>query len=488
VPPAEPILVGAILLMAGVIAGKVSARLGIPALLLFLCIGMLAGADGPGGIDFNDAPLASAIGSVALALILFSGGLHTSWSAVRPILTPGMVLATFGTTVTAIITGAAAVFIFDISWPLGLLVGSIVSSTDAAAVFSILRSRGISLRPPLRPLLEFESASNDPTAVFLTVGFTTLILMPESTAGELIVLLVQQLVVGTALGILTGRVAVWLINKIKLEYEGLYPVLSLALVLLIYALTAVLGGSGFLAVYLAGITMARHRLLHKRTLSRFHDGVSWLMQITMFLMLGLLVYPTQVVKVVVPGLALSAALMLVARPVSVWLSLSGRRWNNRERAFVSWVGLRGAVPIILATFPLASGVEHAGVIFNAVFFVVILSVALQGTTLSVVARWLKLDAPEPDVSDDREEIVGGATTGRRLHEIEIHNGSWVVGKRVVELDLPEGVWVVLLNRGEDYLVPQGPTVIEAGDRLTVLADQPELRKVEDILTGGTQRR
>ena len=234
--------------------------------------------------------------------------------------------------------------------------------------------------------------------------------------------------------------------------------------------------------------MARHRLLHKRTLSRFHDGVSWLMQITMFLMLGLLVYPTQVVKVVVPGLALSAALMLVARPVSVWLSLSGRRWNNRERAFVSWVGLRGAVPIILATFPLASGVEHAGVIFNAVFFVVILSVALQGTTLSVVARWLKLDAPEPDVSDDREEIVGGATTGRRLHEIEIHNGSWVVGKRVVELDLPEGVWVVLLNRGEDYLVPQGPTVIEAGDRLTVLADRPELRKVEDILTGGTQRR
>jgi len=281
---------------------------------------------------------------------------------------------------------------------------------------------------------------------------------------------------------------VWMVNKIKLEYEGLYPVLTLALVLLIYSLTAVLGGSGFLAVYLAGITMARHRLLHKRTLTRFHDGISWLMQITMFLLLGLLVYPTQVIRVIVPGLALAAALMLVARPVAVWLSLGGRRWNHRQRAFVSWVGLRGAVPIILATFPLASGVEHANLIFNAVFFVVILSVALQGTTIPVVARWLKLEAPEPDVSGEREEIVGGATTGRRLHEIEIRDGSWVVGKRVVELDLPEGVWVVLVNRGEDYLVPQGPTVIESGDRLTVLADTRELGQLEDILTNGTQRR
>lgn len=487
-PPAEPILIGAILLMAGVIAGKVSARLGIPALLLFLGIGMLAGSDGPGGIDFSDARLASAIGSVALALILFSGGLDTRWAAVRPVLAPGMVLATLGTTITALITGAAAVYIFDVSWPLGFLVGSIVSSTDAAAVFSILRSRGISLRPPLRPLLEFESASNDPTAVFLTVGFTTLILMPESTAWELIVLLAQQIVLGTAMGIASGRVAVWLINKIKLEYEGLYPVLSLALVLLVYSLTAVLGGSGFLAVYLAGITMARQRLLHKRTLSRFHDGVGWLMQITMFLLLGLLVFPTQVVRVIGPGLALALVLMLIARPVAVWLSLIGRRWNNRERALVSWVGLRGAVPIILATFPLASGVERANLIFNAVFFVVILSVALQGTTLPVVAKWLKLDAPEPDVTGEREEIVGGATTGRRLHEIEIHDGSWVVGKRVVELDLPDGVWVVLVNRGEDYLVPQGPTVLEAGDRLTVLADPPELRQIRDILTNGTQRR
>ena len=212
------------------------------------------------------------------------------------------------------------------------------------------------------------------------------------------------------------------------------------------------------------------------------------MQITMFLLLGLLVYPTQVIRVIVPGLALAAALMLVARPVAVWLSLGGRRWNHRQRAFVSWVGLRGAVPIILATFPLASGVEHANLIFNAVFFVVILSVALQGTTIPVVARWLKLEAPEPDVSGEREEIVGGATTGRRLHEIEIRDGSWVVGKRVVELDLPEGVWVVLVNRGEDYLVPQGPTVIESGDRLTVLADTRELGQLEDILTNGTQRR
>ncbi|HLT97790.1 MAG TPA: potassium/proton antiporter [Acidimicrobiia bacterium] len=487
-PQPEPILIGAVLLLAGVVAGKVSGRLGIPALILFLGIGMLAGSDGPGGIDFNDADMASAIGSVALAFILFSGGLDTRWSAVRPVLRPGIVLATFGTALTAALTGAAAIFIFDVSPALGLLIGSIVSSTDAAAVFSVLRSRGINLRGRLRPLLEFESASNDPMAVFLTVCFTTLVLTPESTVWQLIWLFIQQVLVGAALGILLGRASVWVVNRIRLEYEGLYPVLTLALVLFIYSLTAALGGSGFLAVYLAGITMARHRLLHKRTLMRFHDGVSWLMQITMFLLLGLLVFPSRMLPVTGRGLLLAGVLMFIARPVAVWVSLAGKTWPRAERLLISWVGLRGAVPIILATFPLAAGVERAGLIFNAVFFVVILSVALQGTTIPIVARWLKVDAPGIDPADEREEIVGGESTGRTLHEIEIEDDWWAVGRRIVELDLPPSVWLVLITREGEFLVPQGPTEIEPGDRLTVLANAQERKQVERILTGMSRLR
>jgi cell volume regulation protein A len=478
-PPAEPLLVVAALLLVAVLAGKISGRFGIPALVLFLAIGMLAGSDGPGGIDFTDANLASSIGAVALAYILFSGGLDTRWSAVRPVLTPGIVLATLGTLITAFVAGVGAAIVFGAPLRMGLLMGAIVSSTDAAAVFAVLRSRGVGLKGRLRPLLEFESGSNDPMAVFLTIGLTTLVTEPDTSAWDLVWLFVRQLTLGTAFGLVMAWGAIWLINHIRLEHEGLYPVLTLATVIAIYSVTASLGGSGFLAVYLAGLTMSRRRLVHKRSLTRFHDGIGWLMQIAMFLILGLLVFPSDLPSVALPGLGLAATLILVARPLAVFLTLRPSRWTVNERTFVSWVGLRGAVPIILATFPLAAGVEGADIIFDAVFFVVLISVLLQGTTIPTVARILKVES-DRTVQPDRDRIVGSGATGRTLQELEVHGESWIAGRQIVELDLPEGVWLTLLVRDGDVISPQGPTILDEGDVLTVLASPAELRELAEM--------
>ncbi|HJU51200.1 MAG TPA: potassium/proton antiporter [Acidimicrobiia bacterium] len=482
-PSFEPVFVVAILLLLGVLAGKLSSRFGVPALLLFLLIGMLAGSDGPGGIDFTNAPLAAAVGSIALALILFSGGLDTRWRAVRPVVWSGMSLATVGTLITGAVGGLAAVYIFDYPLLFGLLAGSIISSTDAAAVFSILRSRGIGLRGKLRPLLELESATNDPMAVFLTIGLSELIINAETEAISLVFLFVRQMGLGALVGIALARAAVWVLNKIKLEYEGLYPVLTLATVLLIFSATSAIEGSGFLAVYLAGLTMSRHRLIHKRSLARFHDGVGWLMQIAMFLVLGLLVFPSQIPTVALPSLGLTLVLMFVARPVAVWIALAFSEFSWREKALVAWVGLRGALPIVLATFPLAAGVPLAPEIFNVVFFVVLISVALQGTTISRVAHWLGV-VDETAVEGDRPELITGGDERRSITEVIIPADSWVDGRRVVELDFPTGMWLSLIARGDQFLVPQGPTVLSAGDRLTILASPEEKERVIELLESG----
>ena len=390
------------------LAGKLSGRFGVPALLFFLLVGMAAGSDGAGGIEFTDAPLAATVGSVALAFILFSGGLDTRWQQVRPLLGPGLLLATVGTAGhgSRRWSGSFACF-FDLPLPYGLLTGAIVSSTDAAAVFSVLRSKGIALRGRVRPLLELESASNDPMAVFLVIGITELITHPEADGWSLVLLFLRQMGLGAIIGLVLARAAVWLLNKIKLEYEGLYPVLTVGLVLLIFSAAAAVEGSGFLAVYIAGVTLSRHRLIHKRSIGRFHDGVGWLMQIAMFLVLGLLVFPTQLPAVAWRGVGLALVLMLVARPLAIWLSLAFTSFNWRDKLLISWVGLRGAVPIVLATFPLAAGVPFAGDIFNVVFFVVFLSVALQGTSISVASRLIGVDDDTSDHAGDRPELVTG---------------------------------------------------------------------------------
>ncbi len=472
------ILIGAaVLLIISVVASKISDRFGVPALLLFLILGMLAGSDGPGGIYFDDPSLAQSIAVIALVLILFAGGLDTQWESVRPVLKEGVILATFGVFITALVVGLVACCLFGFSLAEGLLLGSIVSSTDAAAVFSVLRSKGIGLKGQLQPLLELESGSNDPMAIFLTVGLIQLITQPDSSPLSLISLFFLQMFVGALVGYVMGRVMLVLINRLKLGTEGLYPVLTLALVFLTFGLTDVAGGSGFLAVYLAGIVVGNRDFLHKKSLLRFHDGMAWLMQIAMFLTLGLLVFPSRLVPVLGVSLIMAAALMFVARPIAVFLGLLPSTLDWRSKTFVSWIGLRGAVPIILATFPLLAGVAHADLIFNVVFFVVLTSVLLQGTSIPLVARWLGLDAPVVPQKLYPIEFTPMGEFKSELKELAIPSGSRVDGKAIVELGLPDDFLVILIARDDDFVLPSGGTVLKAGDTLLVLSEQESFDRV-----------
>jgi cell volume regulation protein A len=477
------VIVAVLLLLLGLLASKVSGRLGVPALLLFLGLGMLAGSEGPGGIAFDDFEVAQAVGVVALAFILYSGGLDTEWRRVRGLLGPGIALATAGTLVTGVVVGLAAAWILGLSLTAGLLLGSVVSSTDAAAVFSILRSREVSLKGDLRPLLELESGSNDPMAVFLTLGCLELLTEPATGAAGILMLFVAQMGVGLAVGLAVGFGSVWAINRIRLGFEGLYPVGLIATVLLAYGAADLLHGSGFLAVYTAGLVMSRSHFLHKKSLMRFADGLAWLMQIAMFLVLGLLVFPSQLAAVAGRALLIGAVLILVARPLAVIPLLAPTRFTLRETGLLSWVGLRGAVPIVLATFPLVRGIPQAALIFNVVFFVVLMSVLVQGTTVPVVARWLRLDAPSRREKPPPLQVLESAQGTLDLHEIAIPDGSPAAGRRILDLDLPEEVLVVVVSRADGYVMPQGATVLLSGDRVLVLSDASSLPRAEQLLTG-----
>ncbi|NTV64890.1 MAG: potassium/proton antiporter [Oscillochloris sp.] len=474
----ELILLGvAALLAISVLASKASSRTGIPALLLFLLVGMLAGVEGPGQIYLDNPKLVQSVGVVALVLILFSGGLDTSWDAVLPVLWSGFTLANLGVLISAAIMGGIASLVLGYSPLEGMLLGAIVSSTDAAAVFTVLRARGVDLKGDLEPLIEFESGSNDPMAVFLTVMLTGLVVGSAGPISSLLPAFIWQMVLGTAAGYGMGHAMIWAVNKLRLGQEGLYPVLTLALVLLTYSLTAVLGGNGFLAVYLTGIVMNGHNFVHKRSLMRFHEGMAWLMQITMFITLGLQVTPSKLLPVAGVGLLMAAALMFVARPVSVFLSLVLTRLSIREKLAISWVGLRGAVPIVLATFPLLAGVPHADTIFNIVFFIVISSVLLQGTTIPQVANWLGVRASERHEFHYPYEFVPNVSACSRLIELRVTPTSSACGQAIMELGLPPGALVVSINRDEESLVPGGGTVLEAGDQVLVLAEDELLETV-----------
>lgn len=382
------LFVASLLLLLSIFAWKVSSKLGIPALVLFLGIGMLAGSDGPGGIYFDDALVAQSVGVIALAFILFAAGLETEWKVVRPALGGALSLSTIGVLLTAIVVALFAVLVLHVSFLEGLLLGAIISATDAAAVFSVLGARNVQLTGKLLPLLELESGTNDPMAVFLTLGLTRLLTSPQESVFGVILLFVQQMGIGAILGVLIGWAAIWLINRLNLDVEGLYRVFTIALVLFAYGLTAILGGSGFLAVYLVGLLLGNSSVQRVDRLSRFHDSLAWLMQIAMFLILGLLVFPSHLPTVLGSGLLITVVVVFLARPVSVLIALLPVHMSLREKLFVSWVGLRGAVPIVLATFPLLAGVSKASLLFDLVFFVVLASVLLQGTTVTLVAKWL----------------------------------------------------------------------------------------------------
>jgi len=480
--PMEYILVGAsVLLLLSVLASKASTRLGIPALLLFLLIGMLAGSDGPGGIYFDDPRLAQSMGVMALAFILFAGGLDTHWESVRPVVWRGVALSTLGVFLTALLVGWFARIVLDFSLLEGLLLGAVVSSTDAAAVFSVLRAKRVSLRGQLKPLLELESASNDPMAVFLTIGFIHLLTNPTATAVDLVPKLFVQMALGAIMGYGIGKGMIFLVNRLRLESEGLYPVLTLSFVLLAYGATTSVGGNGFLAVYVAGLVTGKSDFIHKKSLMRFHDGLAWLMQIAMFLTLGLLVFPSRLVPVVGDGLLVAMFLMLLARPLSVFVSLLPIKMSFKEKAMISWVGLRGAAPIILATFPLLAGIAKADMIFNLVFFIVLTSVLLQGTSIPLFARWLGVAAPLAAKRQYPLEFLPTSSTKSNLVELQVPSNSLVVGKRILELGLPKGALVVLISRKEEFIVPSGGTSLEAGDTMLVLADKNDLVHLRSLV-------
>ncbi|WP_292364819.1 MULTISPECIES: potassium/proton antiporter [unclassified Methanoculleus] len=479
------VLVGiAVLFLISIVANRFSERLGVPALLIFLAVGMLAGSEGPGGIPFDDPAIAQVIGVIALAYILFSGGLDTRWEQIQPVLWPGIALSTIGVVLTAALLGAFAVLVLGFPPITGLLLGAVVSSTDAAAVFSVLRTAKARLQGNLRPFLEFESGSNDPMAVLLTTGIIALILTPASSIFALVPMFVQQMAVGGLLGYGMGGAIVFLINRLKLESEGLYPVLTLAMVLMTYGLTATLGGSGFIAVYIAGLVMGNSVVLHKKSLIRFHDGIAWLMQIVMFLALGLLVFPSALATAVVPGLLAAIFLILIARPVAVLLTLLPWKMPVNEKVLVSWVGLRGAVPIILATYPLVAGVPNAETIFNMVFFIVLVSALVHGTSIPSVARWLDLAAPLEEAHGLSREFEVDPDTPSELLELVIPSDAPAVGRQVVDLGLPKGALIILMQKGDERFVPGGSTVIEAGDTLLLLTTDDLAETVRATLISG----
>lgn len=470
------------LFFVSILADKAGYRLGVPALLLFLAVGMAFGSDGL-GITFNDVYAAQAIGSVALCIILFSGGMDTKLSEIKPIAIQGVVLATVGVVLTALITG------FAIFWILGktcasasvgiltaMLMAATMSSTDSASVFSILRSKGLRLKNNLRPMLELESGSNDPMAYVLTITLISIINADTTPSIWLAIgTIIMQLLIGTAMGYILGKALLWIINKIDINNDSLYPIFVLTSCIFIFSSTYFLQGNSYLAVYIGGLVIGNSKFIHKRTTIRFFDGLSWLSQLIMFLTLGLLVNPHELIPIIIPGCIISLLMIFVTRPISVFACLLPfRKMPLRDKTFVSWVGLRGAVPIIFAILTLAADVPHARLIFNIVFFCTLVSLILQGTSLPLMAKLLgvaeapkSLNSPKHFDIDLPEEIKSVAT------EMSITESMLANGNKLMDFELPDNTLAIMVKRDNGFFVPTGKSIIKAGDRLLLITDHDQ---------------
>ena len=475
------LLVISILFIASILAGKAGGRFGVPALLLFLGVGMLFGSDGI-GLHFDNIKVAQIVGTVALSAILFSGGLDTKIADIKPVLGSGISLATLGVLVTAVATGAVLWLVIDrrlgIGFMLCLLLASTMSSTDSASVFSILRGKGLNLKHNLRPTLELESGANDPMAYVLVLTFIGMVQQEGSPHwGGAIAMLLMQLAIGAVSGWASGKGIVWMVNRINVDNVSLYPILVLAASFFVFSATYYLQGNSYLAVYIAGLVVGNSKFVHRRSTRNFFDGITWLAQLSMFLTLGLLVNPSELKSVLVPGLIVSFVMIFITRPLSVFISLAPfRRYTFKDRLFVSWVGLRGAVPIIFAILCRASGVPHSAEMFNIVFLCTLVSLVVQGTSLPLVAHWLDVseapEAPTRPASSDfdidfPEEIKSAAT------EIEITEPMFAGGSRLMDLRLPEKTLAIMVKRGDSFFVPTGKTLLHVGDRLMVLSDNQQ---------------
>ena len=470
--PEHILLIASIILFFSILASKAGYRFGLPSLLLFLGVGMLFGSDGL-GIQFSSPKITQFIGMLALSIILFSGGMDTKVAEIKPVAGPGIVLA------TTFITGSFIYLLFDImsdkislTYPEALLLAAVMSSTDSASVFSILRSKGVYLKERLRPTLELESGSNDPMAYMLTLILIEVITSGGMNIAEAGLSLVIQLAVGALMGYLLGRVSVWIINKINIDNESLYPILLLSSAFFTFTATTLCKGNGYLAVYLAGLVVGNAKIVHKKSMGTFLDGFTWLWQIVMFLTLGLLVNPHEMLPVTGVGILVGVFMILVARPISVFLSLIPfKHYSFKGKCYISWVGLRGAVPIIFATYPLIAEIPHARMFFNIVFFITILSLVIQGTTVTAAANWFGM-VDEPERKDafgiELPEEIKSA-----MSEIDIAPAVLSHGNKLMELTLPNHTLAVMVKREGRYFIPKGNTELQERDKLLIISDNDE---------------
>jgi cell volume regulation protein A len=478
------LVVGAVLVIVGVLSSLLAFRFGAPLLLVFLGIGMLAGEDGPGGLPFDDYRLTYLIGSGALAIILFDGGLRTRINALRGALWPAATLATLGVVVTAALTGMLAVYALGVSWLEGLLVGAVVASTDAAAVFFLLRTGGLQLRRRVGTTLEIESATNDPVAVLLTLVLVELLLASRTTATwDVVTLLAQQAVIGTAIGLAGGLAASLVVNRVDLP-SGLHPLFVVASAVLIFAATALLNGSGFLAAYLGGLVLGNRRMRAYADITSFHDTLTWLCQIVMFIVLGLLVTPSKMLQYVGPGIAIAVFLMILARPIAVWLCLLPFRFGRRETIFASWVGLRGAVSIFLSAIPVLVGLPHSEMYFNIAFIVVLASLLIQGWTIIPVARRLGVALAETAAPVHRIELDLPGQLEYEMVGFRVFADSPILGRG----PLPRWARPVLVVRKEEILQPLQAGALEAGDYAYFLVPPERASRLDQLFGHATEGR
>jgi potassium/hydrogen antiporter len=479
IDPGNILLIGSVLLLASIVAGKTTKSLGVPTLILFLIVGILAGSEGIGRIHFDNPVITQFIGIVALNFILFSGGMDTDLQSIRPVVWRGIALSTIGVLLTATSVGLFVHYVFDFTIAEGMLLGAVISATDAAAVFSILRSKGLGLKGYLRPVLELESGSNDPMAYFLTISLTSIVASGSNDYMELLPLFIKEFVLGGVLGWVMGKLSVKLVNNIKLGTEGLYPVLTLALAMFTYSFTHFLGGNGFLAIYLCALILGNSRLIHRRSLIKFYDGQAWLMQIILFLTLGLQVFPSRIIPLIGSGLLISAFLIFIARPIGVFASLSFFKSNIPSKLFISWVGLRGGVPIVFATYPLLAGIEKADLIFNLVFFISVTSVLLQGTTLPLVAKKLRVAVPAKAKRRIGFDFELSDNIKTEMQDYLVPETSDACDKRIVELNIPAKINLLAIKRSGVYIAPNGSTKLLANDILYILAE--DRLSIEDLV-------
>lgn len=483
------ILVGGFLFVISIIATLISARLGAPMLLVFLIIGMLAGEQGLVGIQFDNPQVAFLIGSIALVIILFDGGMRTHPERLRVALAPASMLATLGVVLTCGIVGVSAAYLLDMTLLQGLLLGAILSSTDAAAVFSIFQSQGLRIKDRVASTLEIESGSNDPMAVMLTLTLVAVLAEGKALNWEVGLTFLQQALVGGVMGYTAGRVFVFLCRKLPLSF-AFFPLLAVASSIFIYALTNTLGGSGFLAVYLMGFLVGNARLPQIIHILRMHDGLAWISQIGMFLMLGLLVVPSNLMNHLIPALILAAILIFIARPIAVFFSLIPFRFPVRDQLFISWVGLRGAVPIILALFPWLAGMPDEHLYFDVAFVVVIVSLVLQGWSIVPVARWLKLEVPA-ELAPDQEMPLDAVPSNDVMQVLafNITDTSPVLALTWQDLQFKQKQPIQFLGviRDGEWLLPEKKPVFNVKDTLMVLAKLKHVKNISEVLAKDAEK-